>query len=194
VATTRTRDDDGRPVGPATRDSAAAGEDAVIPVLAEELAVGKRRVETEAGVRVSKTVETREQVVDVPLVKEDVDVQRVAINAPIDAPPAVRYEGDVMVIPIIEEVVVVEKRLMLKEEIRITRRQSELREPQRVTLRREHAEVGRIENPGSQAHDAERRAAGADACQDTGVPAAEDDLLERKRKQHENLRRDLSNS
>jgi len=52
-----------------------------------------------------------------------------------------RYEGDTMIIPILEEVLVVEKRLLLREEIRITRRQSVVRDPQEYILRREEATV-----------------------------------------------------
>ncbi|MDB5809384.1 MAG: hypothetical protein JWN94_1506 [Betaproteobacteria bacterium] len=173
----------------------ASSDEAVIPVVQEELDVGKRRVETGSGVRVSKTVASRDEAVDVPLLKENVDVQRVAINRPVDAPPAVRYEGEVMIVPIIEEVLVVEKRLMLKEEIRITRHQSELREPQHVTLRSEHAEVERI---GRANTDRPARDSNVDVDVDVIDPGDAalnlDDnagLLERKRREDEEHRRDL---
>jgi stress response protein YsnF len=80
---------------------------------------------------------------------EEVDVERVEINEFVDGPRAVRQEGDVTVIPVMEEVLVVEKRLMLKEEIRLRRRVHETREPQQVTVRHEHVEVDRLEDsPG----------------------------------------------
>lgn len=117
-------------------------EEAVIPLVAEEVEVGKRRVER-GRVRVKKGVATREEEVAVPLVREEVEVERVAINRPVDTPPAPRQEGDVWIVPVLEEVLVVEKRLMLKEELHIRRRRVEETARERVTLRTETATVER---------------------------------------------------
>jgi uncharacterized protein (TIGR02271 family) len=147
----------------------------VIPVMQEELDVSTRRVETQSGVRVSKTVEERDELIDEPLTKEEVEVERVPMNVPVDAASAVRYEGDTMIIPIFEEVVVVEKRLVLKEEIRVTRRKTDFRAPQRVRLRREHADVERIED--------------ARPDRKTAVSSGGDSLIDAKRQEQEELRR-----
>jgi len=142
-------------LGPADLDRPGSGGEipgqeegsvTVIPVIAEELEVRKRNVET-GGVRVSKVVHEREEVVDEPLFREEVDVERVTINRAVDGPVATRQEGDVTIIPVLEEVLVVEKRLMLKEELRITRRRVEEHRPQRVSLRTEDATVERIKQP-----------------------------------------------
>jgi len=111
-----------------------------IPVIAEALRVEKRAIET-GRVRVQKVVHEREEIVDEPLLREDVHVERVAINQPIATAPQVRYEGNTLIVPVVEEIVVVEKRLILKEELRITRRQVTVRDPQTVTLRREDVVV-----------------------------------------------------
>lgn len=116
----------------------------VIPVLAEELDVHKRRV-IGGGVRIHKQVHEREVVIDEPLFEEEVEIERVSINEIVDEPPIARREGDVLIIPLLEEVTVVEKRLMLREELRITKERKEARHPERVTLRREEAVVERIE-------------------------------------------------
>jgi uncharacterized protein (TIGR02271 family) len=111
-----------------------------IPVLQEELEVGKRKVET--GVtRVKKTVHEREEVIDEPLVKEEVQVERVPINRYVEGPVPVREEDGVTIVPLLEEVLVVEKKLLLKEELRITKRTKTVRDPQRVILRSEEALV-----------------------------------------------------
>lgn len=55
----------------------------------------------------------------------------------------VRYEGDTMIIPLYEEVLVVSKQLVLVEEVRIRTQRSERHEPQPVTLRREEVSVER---------------------------------------------------
>lgn len=120
------------------------GDTLVLPVIAEQLQVEKRQLVT-GGVRVSKVVREEQQTIDVPLLQEDVQVERVPINQVVESAPAVRHEGDVMIIPVLEEVLVVEKRLMLKEELRIVRRSSETSQPQQVTLRREEVVVEQID-------------------------------------------------
>lgn len=128
----------------------------VIPVLAEELEVRKRRVER-GGVRIEKHVDERQVVVDEPGFAEEVQIERVAINQAVDEPPVVRYEGETMVVPLLEEVVVVEKRLVLREELRITRHRRPVREPQHVTLKREQATIDRLEEERAQAADPDAR-------------------------------------
>lgn len=117
-------------------------ESAVLPVIAEELHVGKRTVET-GRVRIRKFVREHEETVDEPLMGEEVRVERVAINRILDAPVEARYEDGRMIIPLMEEVLVVEKRLMLKEELHVTKQQVERRNPQTVVLRSEEVEVER---------------------------------------------------
>lgn len=56
------------------------------------------------------------------LYREDCDIRRVPVKRIIEAPVEARYEGDVLIVPMMEEVLVVEKRLMLREELHITRR------------------------------------------------------------------------
>ncbi|HLL70060.1 MAG TPA: YsnF/AvaK domain-containing protein [Pyrinomonadaceae bacterium] len=115
----------------------------VMPVVAETLDVQKRKVAT-GGVRIKKVVHEREEVVDEPLMREEVQVKRVPINRVVDAPVPVRHVGNTMIISLLEEVLVVEKRLMLKEELHITKGEIETYKPQRVTLRSEEAVVERV--------------------------------------------------
>lgn len=120
------------------------GERIVIPIIAEELDVQKRKVTT-GGVRLRKVVQEREEVVDEPLLREEVRVERVPVNRVVEGgAPAVRYEGEMMIVPVLEEVLVVEKRLMLKEELHITRHQATISQPQTVTLRSEEVTVEQL--------------------------------------------------
>lgn len=130
----------------ARRESSAA---VIVPVVAEELAIDKRVVEA-GGVRINKTVRERVETVDEPLAREQVQVERVPIGRVVEGPIAVRHLGDLMIVPVLEEVLVVEKRLMLKEELHITRRRTEVRQPQQVTLRSEEVEVERFDGPAGQ--------------------------------------------
>jgi uncharacterized protein (TIGR02271 family) len=121
----------------------------VIPVVEERLELSRERVET-GRVRISKTVEARDVVVDDPLKRETVRVEHVPINQVVSGPvPQVREEGDITVIPILEERVVTRKELVLVEEVRIQRIHSEYHDPQRVTLRKEVVAVERFDENGS---------------------------------------------
>ena len=120
----------------------------VIPVVEERLEVSRERVET-GRVRITKSVEAREVVVDDPLKRESVRVEHVPINQVVTgAVPQVREEGDVTVIPILEERVVTRTELVLVEEVRIHRDHSEYHNPQRVTLRKEVVAVERFGEDG----------------------------------------------
>ncbi len=119
-------------------------EEIVIPVVAEELSIERQRVKR-GTVRVHKRIATREEVVDEPTIREEIHVEHVPVNALVEGePPQPRTEGDVFIIPIIEEVLVVERRLLVREEVHISRRRTQVSNPQRVTLRREYVEVERI--------------------------------------------------
>ena len=115
----------------------------VIPLLAEEVAVAKQVVET-GRVQVSRVTQEREQLIDELLAHETVEIDRTPIGRQIDAMPAVRNEGDTVVIPIVEEVLVIERRLLLKEEVRVRRVRSMERHQESVTLRHHEAVVTRL--------------------------------------------------
>ena len=115
----------------------------VIPVIAETLDVGRR--ELHGAVRIRKIVHENPITVDEMLRDERVSVERVPIGRRVDGPVGIRYEGDVMIVPIVEERLVVEKRLVLTEEIRVRREVGVRHEPQRVTLRQEQVLVERFD-------------------------------------------------
>lgn len=132
---------------------------AVLPVVEEELRVGKRVVET-GRVRVTKSVREREELIDMPLLGEEYEVERVPVELFVDEPVGPRHEGETLVIPVLEEVLVVEKRLLVREELRITRRRTEGRDRRRVTLLSEEVSVeraGREDRPGEADEGAGRR-------------------------------------
>jgi uncharacterized protein (TIGR02271 family) len=119
------------------------GDPLVLPVIAEQLMVQKHTRIT-GRVRFSKTVQEREELVDQPLVRQTVQVERVPINRVVEGEIPVRYEGDTIIIPVLEEVLVVEKRLMLKEELHITQHHEQIRDPQHIILRSEDITVERM--------------------------------------------------
>ncbi len=128
---------------PAPREEPAETIAAVVPVLAEELEVQKRRVET-GTVRLTKVVHEREVQVDEPLWREEVEVTRVPIQRVVDGPVPVREEHGTTILSVVEEVLVVEKRWMLREEIHIRRQRIETHQPQQIMVRSEEVQVERI--------------------------------------------------
>ena len=116
-----------------------------VPVMQEEMRVGVRTIDT-GGVRVHKTVHEHPHDIDQALLRDAVDVKRVSIDKIVslsDAPQS-RQEGDTLIVPILEEVLVVEKRLRIKEEIHITRSQRTEHHRETVILRSEDVTIERF--------------------------------------------------
>jgi uncharacterized protein (TIGR02271 family) len=115
----------------------------VLPLLAEEIAVAKQVVET-GRAQITRVTHEREQLIDELLAIETAEIERTPIGRQVDVMPAVREEGDAIVVPIVEEVLVVERRLFLKQEVRIRRVRSTERHQETVTLRHHEAVVTRV--------------------------------------------------
>lgn len=117
------------------------------PVLQEQLHIGKRIADTGRGVRLHKTVSEQEYVVDEPMLHDELEVEHLPVDAIVaeSDPPRMRYEGDTLVVPVLEEVLVVQKQLRLKEEVRITRHRRQAHAPQTVLLRSEQIAAERFD-------------------------------------------------
>ncbi|MFC0252060.1 DUF2382 domain-containing protein [Massilia consociata] len=122
-----------------------------IPVIEEQLDVGTRVVETGRGVRIHKTVSEQPVTIDERLTREEVDVRHVPVDriVALEEAPATRHEGDTLVVPVLEEVLVVERRLRIKEELHITRIRHEERYQDTVPLKAERVEVERFDEAGT---------------------------------------------
>jgi uncharacterized protein (TIGR02271 family) len=113
-----------------------------IPVFEEKLRVDKAKRDIDR-VTIRTIVSERTEYADLELKSSDLVVERVPINRVVEAVPSVRQEGDTVIVPVIEEIMVVEKRFLLKEEIRVSQRPvlQHVREP--VVLRPEEVSVSR---------------------------------------------------
>ena len=136
---------------PTTAEAPAVVEaTASVPVVEERVVVAKRKRVTGA-VRVATRTREEERLVDEPYDVEEVEVQRVPVEGGgrwVDAPVPARQEGDTTVVSVHEEVVVVETRLRVVEEVRLTRRRATRRHAERVTVRRQEALVERLDPSG----------------------------------------------
>ena len=118
------------------------GEETVIPVVEEEAHLEKRLVERNRT-RITKQVHTEEETIETPLRQERVQVERVPVERIIDSPVTSHYDGDTLVIPVMEEVLIIEKKLFLNEEVRVTKYVGEIEHQETVTLRKEAVTVER---------------------------------------------------
>jgi uncharacterized protein (TIGR02271 family) len=122
----------------------------VLPIVEEELQVGKRRIESER-IQVRMLTDLSEELVRQELAGEHLEVERVPIDFLIEPGadlPRIRTEGGVTIFPVLEEVVVVEKRLRLKEEVRITKRATTETTETPITVRKQRAIVERLNSEG----------------------------------------------
>lgn len=127
---------------PASRQ--AVGSDELIPIIEERAFVDKEVVET-GKVIISKRISEHEEIIDEPLLREQVSVERVAVNQFVEEHPEIRHDGDTMIIPVVEERIVVSKRLFLVEELRVKKQVIESHQPQKITLLKSEIDVKRSE-------------------------------------------------
>jgi stress response protein YsnF len=117
-------------------------QEIVVPLCEEQASIAKRRIVT-GRVQVSRVTCEHEQLLEETLAREQVEIERIPIGKPVEVLPSIREEGDTIVIPIVEEILVVERRLLLKEEVRVRRVRSQESHRERVKLRRQEAMITR---------------------------------------------------
>lgn len=123
-----------------------------VPVVAERAVVTKQRVEVARTV-LTKTVHEESQTLDTLLSQDEVHVERIPVNVYVDAPPPVRIEGETTIFPVLREVAVVVTRLLVVEEVRITKRIVQHVDRQVVPTRVEHVTVERTPTAFPSKHD-----------------------------------------
>ncbi len=133
----RERRDEGEALGPTGSDPAAEGEIRV-QRSEEELVAGTR--EREAGsMRIRKRVRTDRERLEVPVRREEVRIERVPVSS--EATTGAEIGEEEVVVPVTETEVVVSKRPVVKEEIRIHKDVVEGTEVVEEDVRREEIEV-----------------------------------------------------
>jgi uncharacterized protein (TIGR02271 family) len=128
--------------GTASGPGGTVVQEETLPLAEENLVLQRRTVET-GTVRVRTVLQSREEVARAEIYRQAVSVEHVPINREIDEVPTPWEDGDILVIPVVEEILVVEKRLILREEVRVRRRREVDHIEQPVTLRTMEALVER---------------------------------------------------
>jgi uncharacterized protein (TIGR02271 family) len=125
------------------RDESNPLDQVVIPLHAEEVSIGKKQVAT-GRVKVSTVTHSREELVQQLLQSERVEIERVPMGQVVAKVPEIRTEGDITIIPVVEETVVLQRQLVLKEEVRIRRVRETQNYQERVILRQQEAVITRV--------------------------------------------------
>ncbi|NHZ92439.1 DUF2382 domain-containing protein [Massilia sp. CCM 8733] len=123
------------------------GDTFTVPLHREELRVGTRVVDTGRGVRIHKSVGEHLHQIDETLLYDELDVRHVSVDriVPLSEAPVARQEGDTLIVPVVEEVLVTERRLRTKEEVHITRTRRTRTQGGTVMLRAEDIVVERFD-------------------------------------------------
>ncbi len=119
-------------------------EDLRIPLHVEEVSVSRREVE-KANVEIALITGTHGQLIDEELTHVSGRDRTYPIGRTIDVVPPITEEGDTTIIPVVEEIVVVERQFVLKEEIHIRRVTTKERHQETVMLRKQEAVITRKE-------------------------------------------------
>jgi uncharacterized protein (TIGR02271 family) len=120
-------------------------DEQVIPVVEDEIIIDKKLVR-KGGITIKKEIISEDASVDIPLLKENLDIQRIPVNQYLDSRPEIRYEGDTTIIPVLKEVI--EKRLLLVEEIRITKTVTRETRSEKITLSKQKVTVTKEDGSG----------------------------------------------
>lgn len=118
-------------------------EHEIIPVVEETARVLTRQV-VSGRVRITTQTEEIDHLLPVELAHVAVDVVRVPIDRRIDALPDVVTEGEVTIIPVVEERLVVTRELYLREEIHVRRIEQKETIDVPATTRRQIVQVERL--------------------------------------------------
>jgi stress response protein YsnF len=113
-----------------------------VPVHEETVSVERQTV-PRATVRIETVVTEHREPVEAELLREAAEIERVPIGRIVSERPPVRDEGGVLVIPLVEEVLVVERRLRLREEVRVRKKTSAVAHSEEAVLRSEEAVISR---------------------------------------------------
>ena len=118
----------------------------VLSVVEETASIGVAEIET-GRVRVTTSTALSEKMLKQDLMTTRTEVTRVPVDRMIEEGetlPTIRTEGNVTIIPIFEEIVTVRKRLVLKEELRITGTETTRTVEVPVALRKQSATIERL--------------------------------------------------
>jgi uncharacterized protein (TIGR02271 family) len=128
-------------------NSFVTNEKHVIPVIQEQLHITKQVIES-GTISISKKIIEENYDAELSVYHEDLVVERIAKNEYIEGDlPKIRTDGDTTIIPVIKEIII--KRIMLIEELHITKRKTDALVPVHEVLRKEEITISRSDRPSA---------------------------------------------
>ncbi|HEU0115080.1 MAG TPA: YsnF/AvaK domain-containing protein [Thermomicrobiales bacterium] len=124
-------------------DNAPDADRIVIPLHAEEI-VPVRAARDRGAIRITTRVETAPAAWEATLRRDDVTVERIPVGQVVEVAPEARWEGETLIVPVVEEELVISRRLVVREEIRIRRQSDERTVSGTEPLRRQVVDIERI--------------------------------------------------
>ena len=128
-------------------DNKEDSNEVVVPVVAEELHADAIPVQT-GGVRVTKRVEGHDEIIEQELRKGRVEIKRIKTDRVVDGPQPVHRSGNTLIIPVVAEVLRVQKEWVVTEEIHLTQVEERETVQQNVRVNREEARIERLDEEG----------------------------------------------
>ena len=119
-----------------------------ISLQSEEVTVSRHEVAGDT-VRIGTVTREHDHHINESLTHTRVDIERVPVGRLIESVPPIRDEGDTTVLSVVEEVIVIERRLIPKEEVRIRRVLVAERYQDIVAARHQDVTINRIEAPSA---------------------------------------------
>jgi uncharacterized protein (TIGR02271 family) len=131
------------PIGGQPQRTEADGTQ-IIPVIQEFMTVDKEMVDT-AKVYITKRSDIKDATVNIPLVREGYTIERRPVkNKIFEKAPETRYEGENIIISVVQEILVIEKRYEVIEEVHVIKTRTETPHIQQVPLMKEEVIVERV--------------------------------------------------
>jgi stress response protein YsnF len=128
-------------------EEVVAESEVTVPLVSERASVGRRWRST-GRLRVRVTPTARDEELEIALRAETAAIERVPVGRFVDEAPPIRQEGDVTIIPVLEERAEVRVRLFLREEVRVRTKRGTRRERRTIRLRTEQAAIEHDSNQG----------------------------------------------
>ena len=114
--------------------------DVTLKLAEEQIELTKQKV-VDGRVRVTRSTTEHDEVINTLLNKEKVEVEHVAKAQHIESMPEIREENGVLIVPVVEEEIVVVRKLVLKEEIHIRKVQETVPFQEVVTRRKQQVNI-----------------------------------------------------
>jgi uncharacterized protein (TIGR02271 family) len=127
-------------------------EELRLPIVAEEVRFSKREIVGER-VLIRRRVVTADRTIDAALRRDRIEIERRPVDQVTDVPPPIRREGDTIVIPCVDEELVITRRYRVREELCARTISETARDSRIARLRRQELEIERLGKVGTESRD-----------------------------------------